>query len=341
MHGLPASFALVILASIFQGTFGLGMKYVRPLAWEAWWLVYSFIAMVLVPVACAVIFVPDLMSSIGSAPPGVVWKAMLFGFLWGVGGILFGKSVERIGIALTYGIVMGLAASVGSLVPLASEHRMVSTTAFRWIVGGNLLMLVGVAISALAGVRRENLTSSASQTRAGATGLRAGLAMAILCGLLSALLNIGFVAAQPIAGVAVMHGAVAHNASFAAWVVVLVGAFVMNGGYAVLLLSANGTWRSFGVEKAYIGWKWALASGMLWFAALGVYGQGAALMGSLGPVVGWPMLLGLALIVSNGLAVHAGEWKGAGEALQWMVVAVAILLIACCCLGYSNRVLHG
>ena len=39
-------------------------------------------------------------------------------------------------------------------------------------------------------------------------------------------------------------------------------------------------------------WRWAILTGLFWFAALGVYGQGAALMGSLGPVIGWPMLLG-------------------------------------------------
>lgn len=38
MSNALASIALVGVASIFQGTFGLGMKYVRPLAWEAWWL---------------------------------------------------------------------------------------------------------------------------------------------------------------------------------------------------------------------------------------------------------------------------------------------------------------
>ena len=40
---------LVLLASLFQGTFGLGMKYVKPLAWEAWWLVHATVAMLLFP----------------------------------------------------------------------------------------------------------------------------------------------------------------------------------------------------------------------------------------------------------------------------------------------------
>jgi len=84
---------------------------------------------------------------------------------------------------------------------------------------------------------------------------------------------------------------------------------------------------------------WAVLTGVLWFAALGVYGQGAALMGSLGPVIGWPMLLALALVVSNALALRAGEWKGAPGPFRVMLAGVAVLMLACAILGYSNSLL--
>jgi len=333
---LTASFAVIALASIFQGTFGLGMKYVRPLAWEAWWLVYSAVAMLFLPVAAAFVLVPHLASSIAGVSTPVLFKAAFFGFLWGVGGILFGRSVARVGIALTYGIVMGLAASVGSLVPLLGQ-RGVSLSAIRWIVAGNFLMLVGVALSAWAGVKREH-ASNATSTEA--KGMKAGLVIAVLSGLLSAFLNLGFASALPISASAVEFGAIPRNASLASWVVVLMGAFAMNAGYAVFLLVKNRTWDTFAAVDSGQAWKWALVSGFLWFAALAVYGQGVALMGALGPVVGWPMLLGLALILSNLLAVRAGEWNGAPRALRWMMVALGVLLIACAFLGYSNRTLN-
>ena len=38
---------------------------------------------------------------------------------------------------------------------------------------------------------------------------------------------------------------------------------------------------------------------------------GAALLGEIGPVIGWPILLGLSLIISNFWAYRAGEWKNA------------------------------
>ena len=46
MNELLLPIFIVVIASIFQGTFGLGMKYVKPMAWEAWWLIHATVAMV-------------------------------------------------------------------------------------------------------------------------------------------------------------------------------------------------------------------------------------------------------------------------------------------------------
>ena len=54
-------FILLIFASFFQGTFGLGMKYMNPLSWEAWWLVHVTIAMIIFPMTWALIVMPDLL----------------------------------------------------------------------------------------------------------------------------------------------------------------------------------------------------------------------------------------------------------------------------------------
>ena len=53
----------------------------------------------------------------------VVYSAMFFGFLWGIGGLLFGVSVPYIGLSLTMGIVMGLAGSVGAFDSVFSDGK--------------------------------------------------------------------------------------------------------------------------------------------------------------------------------------------------------------------------
>lgn len=333
MNSVFLPFVLVVFASIFQGSFGLGMKFMAPLRWEAWWLVHATVAMLLFPLAWALLVVPDLFGIIVSVPMKVIFLAMLFGFLWGIGGIMFGKSVPYIGMSLTYGIVMGLASSVGSLIPLFQIEGASAAPAFPYILGGVAVMLVGVVITAYAGILRDKQSKDNK-----VKNIKLGLAIAITSGVLSALLNVGFANAAPVAAEAVSQGVIIRNSSLAAWVVVLLGAYLMNAGYAIILLTKNKSWDSFSVKGAHKAYVWSIVAGLLWFAALGVYGQGAALLGEIGPVIGWPILLGLSLIVSNIWAYMNKEWVGARKAFIWLLLGLAVLIIATIILGYTNGV---
>jgi L-rhamnose-H+ transport protein len=339
MDTITIAFLLVIFASIFQGSFGLGMKYIKPLAWESWWLVHATVAMILFPMIWAFIAVPDLLQAIVSAPSTAIVKAMLFGFLWGIGGIMFGISVGYIGVSLTYGIVMGLASAVGSLIPLFQIEGATGSKAFPIILAGVGIMLVGVAITAAAGIKRDKLQSGRDSENAGlkkGKAFQVGLVIAIICGALSALLNVGFANATPVAESAREFGAISRNASLASWVVVLWGAYLMNAGYAIFLLFKNKSWGSFSVAGASKAYKWSIIAGLCWFAALGVYGQGAALLGEIGPVIGWPIMLGLSLIIGNFWAYRAKEWDNAQKPFRMMLAGLAVLIVACIVLGYSN-----
>jgi L-rhamnose-H+ transport protein len=50
------------------------------------------------------------------------------------------------------------------------------------------------------------------------------------------------------------------------------------------------------------------------------------------------MLLGLSLIVSNIWAYMNKEWIGARKAFNWLLVGLAILIVATIILGYANGV---
>lgn len=332
---------LVLLASVFQGTFGLGMKYTKPLAWEAWWLIHVTVAMIIFPGAWALIVVPDLFSVIANAPMSAIQEGALYGFLWGIGGIMFGICVPYIGVALTMGIVMGLAALMGSLIPLMLLDNMTANPALPFILTGMVIMLVAVGIVAKAGINRDKVLAESGAEIAGiktGSAFKKGLMIAIACGILSSLLNVGFSATEAIGSAAEEAGAITRNTALARWVVVLIGAYAMNAGFAIFLLFKNKSWGSFAVAESGKAYKWAVIAGLLWFAALGVYGQGAALMGDIGPVIGWPMLLGLALIISTVIGIYTGEWKGAPGPFKTMATGVVILICAICLLGYSNSI---
>ena len=327
-------FLLLIFASFFQGTFGLGMKYMNPMSWESWWVLQVLVAMILFPMIWAIIAIPDLFEIISNSPKDAIYLAMLFGFLWGIGGIMFGVSVPYIGLSLTMGIVMGLAGSAGSLIPLFQIENATSQPSFPYIIGGLLISLIGVAITAKAGIERDKLLSSDNKS----SNIVKGILIAVSCGLLSSLLNVGFANAAPIADKAQEYGVIARNSSLAAWVVVLWGAFMMNFGYAIFLLIKNNSWKTFSFKNAKNAYKWSFIAGFCWFAALGVYGQGAALLGEIGPVIGWPILLGLSLIISNYWAYRAGEWKNARKPFNKLLLGLLVLIISAVVLGLGNSV---
>tara|TARA_B100000945_G_scaffold87700_1_gene68222 strand:+ start:765 stop:1766 length:1002 start_codon:yes stop_codon:yes gene_type:complete len=327
-------FLLLIFASFFQGTFGLGMKYMNPMSWESWWVIHVLVAMILFPMIWAYIVIPDLFDIIASSPKDAIYSAMLYGFLWGIGGIMFGVSVPYIGLSLTMGIVMGLAGSAGSLIPLFQIENATSQPSFPYIIGGLIISLIGVAITAKAGIDRDKLINSSSKSK----NILKGLLIAVTCGLLSSLLNVGFANAAPIAEKAQEFGVITRNSSLAAWVVVLWGAFIMNFSYAVLLLFKNNSWKTFSLKNSLNAYKWSLIAGFCWFAALGVYGQGAALLGEIGPVIGWPILLGLSLIISNYWAYNAGEWDNAQKPFNKLLIGLFVLIISAVVLGLGNSV---
>ncbi|MGC9345118.1 MAG: hypothetical protein ACP5E3_20605, partial [Bacteroidales bacterium] len=125
-------------------------------------------------------------------------------------------------------------------------------------------------------------------------------------------------------------------ASMAAWVVVLAGAFSFNILYALILLVRNNTWKSFKNNNTGKAYFWAILSALLWFGSMAVYGIGATKMGKLGPVVGWPVFVGLSLIFSNLWAFRTGEWTNTGKIKRFLYLGVAVLIIATAILAFSN-----
>ena len=327
-------FLLLIFASFFQGTFGLGMKYMNPMSWGSWLVIHVLVAMILFPMIWAYIAIPDLFEIISSSPRDAIFWAMALGFAWGVGGIMFGVSVPYIGLSLTMGIVMGLAGSAGSLIPLFQIENATSQPSFLYIIAGLVISLIGVAITAKAGIDRDKLIETSNKSK----NITKGILIAVTCGLLSSLLNVGFANAAPVAQTAIEFGVIPRNSSLAAWVVVLWGAFLMNFGYSVFLLFRNNSWKTFSLDKSLNAYKWAIVAGFCWFAALGVYGQGAALLGEIGPVIGWPILLGLSLIISNFWAYRAGEWKNAKAPFNKLLAGLVVLIISAIVLGLGNSV---
>ena len=68
-------------------------------------------------------------------------------------------------------------------------------------------------------------------------------------------------------------------------------------------------------------------SSLLWFGSVLLYGMGAVRIGSLGPVVGWPVFMSGAVAASFVWGALAGEWrKAGGKAVGTMILGIALLI---------------
>ncbi|HBL76522.1 MAG: hypothetical protein A2W90_00435 [Bacteroidetes bacterium GWF2_42_66] len=339
MTGLLFPLFLIVSAGIFQGTFGLGMKKFHPLSWGSFWLVFSLIGMLVLPVSTALILVPSVNKAVFSLPPGTLILSVFMGACWGVGSVMFGKAVNYVGLSLTYGISMGLGAVVGSLMPLFVMEKLPGMVAVLTIITGTLVMAFGVVLISCAGMLRDK-ESEGKEIKEMKGKFKTGLIFAILNGLFTALLNIGYAKAMPSAQAAIEMGVLPRNASIVPWVIVLFGGMAVNVAYAVYLLIKKGACREFIQKKNLPGFAWALATAVMWFAALMLYGQGAALMGKYGTVVGWTMFLALSLVVSNIWGLKSGEWTGFRKPRLIMMAGNGILLLSWLILGFANYLIE-
>jgi len=339
MNAFTLSIILIILAGFFQGTFGVGMKKYAPLPWEAFWAIYSIVALIIFPYVWAKSTVPDIWGAITSISQKALFFIMFLGACWGVAAFAFGLAVNYLGISLTYGITMGLSAAMGSLVPMIQISNIGDNPAVPFIIIGLIVMLIGITILTIAGIRRDQVLTAEGLTIAGikrGRQFRIWLIFTIFIGIGAALPNIAFTYAAPVAKAAVNQGALPRNASLVCWVIILWGGFVSNIVYVIYLFLKNKSWNMLMQKGSIKGVLWALFTALFWFAALGVYGQGATIMGEFGPVIGWTMFLALALIISNIWGITGGEWKGAKKPMKVLLVGDTVLIISWIILGYAN-----
>jgi len=78
--------------------------------------------------------------------------------------------------------------------------------------------------------------------------------------------------------------------------------------------------------------------GLFWFGSTVIYGAITALLGKMGPIVGWPLFMSAIIITSNVWGLATGEWKGAGsKALNAMLGSIFFLILGFVALAYAGR----
>lgn len=288
------------------------------------WTVFALIAL---PVLATFGTVPHLAELYRSVPSSALLDVILFGAGWGVAQVLLGLAIDAIGIALTFSLVMGTSAAVGSLVPLLRLHRdSLGSSAGYGLIAGIVLMIVGVSVSAVAGKQRERvLCEEAAIRRRGSLGI----VFALLCGLGASFVNLGISFGTPLTQAARSLGAGTFASSNAVWLPLMLAGAIPNLVYCGWLLSTRNTGRKFrGAGMSH--WLLALVMAIFWFGSTVLYGISITILGSWGPVFGWPLFMSLIVIAASLLGIFTGEWKGSGTGpvrIQWVGVSLLVLAV--------------
>lgn len=319
---LTYGIAGVLIGGILNGSFVAPIKRLVRWRWENSWLVYSISGLLVVPWLAAWWTVPELSTVIGGASSAALSQVLLFGLGWGLGSVLFGLGVNRLGLAIGYGLILGLIAPIGTFLPLIVLHpEQLGTRRGISLIIGTVIVLGGIFLCAKAGRMREGKLAPRK-------GFVTGLVICVLAGIFSPMLNFSFAFGGELQERALAAGATLDAASNAIWPLCLTAGFLSNAGFAALLLWRNGTWRVFRDSRP-ADWFWGVMMGVLCFGSFIVYGAGANALGSLGAVVGWPLFMSMALITSNTLGWLSGEWRGAPpQALRYAAAGIAVLIVA-------------
>src|ERR1700709_2422506 len=100
-----------------SGSFYMPYKKVKGWHWESYWIVGGLFSWLFVPPLAAWLTVPGFSEIIRATSFTTIKYTLLFGVLWGIGGLTYGLGVRYLGMSLGNSVVLGFCSAFGALVP--------------------------------------------------------------------------------------------------------------------------------------------------------------------------------------------------------------------------------
>jgi len=345
-------------------------------SWEIYWLVQGFAAWIVAPLIVASLFVPHLFDVLRASPPQAIQFAILFGALWGVGGLTFGLSVRYLGIALGYSISLGLCTAFGTLIPPIYSREMdtiLHEKSGQVILLGVAVCLIAVAVNGFAGWSKEREVDPIVRVEAGESdfSLLRGLGVAIFAGIMSAFFAFGLKAGAPIAAVAKERLLAGNHLDL--WqnlpvlVVVLWGGFATNLLWSLVLILRNKSLAQFlgepgrnpmraskatGATLQFVdprelaqrispmvltqNYLFATLAGVIWYFQFFFYSLGQTKMGKY-DFSSWTLHMASIIIFATLWGLALKEWLGTSIRTKVLVAVGLFLLVGSTLIvGYGN-----
>lgn len=333
------------LGGFAAGSFYIPINFIKKWKWETSWLILGIAAWIIVPFLFAIITTPNLISVLSAADNKTIMWTYFFGILWGIGALTFGLTMRFLGISLGMTIALGFTTAFGTLIPpiyYGTFVKLINTTGGKIVFGGILLALVGIAISGLAGTRKEKeVESEIKRSSVKEFSISKGLLVATISGILSASFAFGLAAGKPIAQEAMNLGVkpIFQNNAVLVWI--LWGGITTNFIWSALLSFRNRSWHDFtNIEAPLLkNYFLAILGGLTWYLQFFFYGMGTTFLGKQYDFASWSIHMAFIILFSNLWGLYFKEWKGVGNKTKVILgIGLATIVIAILMVGLGSNI---
>ena len=329
---------IIAIGAFCQSSCYVPINKIKDWSWESYWIVQGVFAWLLLPLLGALLAVPDghsLCELFVADNAFNITMTLLFGVLWGVGGLTFGLSMRYLGVALGQSIALGTCAGLGTIMgPVLlnmffPEQNALEALTYS-VVTGVVVTLVGIAIIGMAGsMKAASLSDEEKKAAVKDFNFTKGLAIALLAGFMSGCFNVGLTF-----GADINFGHLTPDMfkTLPATMIVTVGGFLTNAVYCFSQNARNNTWGDYRKSSVWANNAFfCLVAGALWYSQFfGLsLGKGFLVESPTLMTLSFCILMALNGVFSNVWGIILKEWKGCSpKTIAVLLVGIVVLIIS-------------
>ena len=330
---------IIAIGAFCQSSCYVPINKIKNWSWESYWLIQGVFAWIIFPLLGALLAVPaghSLCELFTNSNATNIWMTVLFGALWGVGGLTFGLSMRYLGVALGQSIALGTCAGLGTIMgPVLlniffPETDALSKLTFAVILGV-VVTLIGIAIIGVAGsMKSASLSEEEKKAAVKDFNFPKFLAIALLACFMSGCFNVGLEFGKDI-----NFGDLTPDMykTLPATLLVTLGGFVTNAIYCFFQNAKNNTWSDY---KNGSVWDnnlvFCALAGALWYSQFfglslgkGFLTESPTLM-----TLSFCILMALNVVFSNVWGIILKEWKGcSSKTIAVLILGIIVLVVSC------------
>lgn len=328
---------IIAIGAFCQSSSYVPINKVKEWSWESFWLTQGLFAWLIFPFLGALLAVPSghsLCELFTADNSFNIWMTILFGVLWGVGGLTFGLSMRYLGVALGQSIALGTCAALGTILgpvmlnivfPNAGHLEKLTSA----VLIGVLITLIGIGIIGVAGhMKAQTLSEEEKRKAVKDFNFPKGIIIALLAGFMSGCFNIGLEFGSG------LHFAETNDMfkSLPATMLVTLGGFVTNAAYCLYQNAKNKSWADYGKTNLYANnLFFCILAGLLWYSQFfGLsLGKGFLTESPTLTTFAFCILMALNVVFSNVWGIILKEWKGVSKkTLVVLIIGIIVLIVS-------------